>query len=145
MMTLLTKLRQFRKDKRGVAAVEFALFAPFLVASALMMAELGFVAFDKMKLTSGVRSASQYVLTGGKDETVIKTLISNGSGFAAGDLTISVTLYCSCAVDDAVAECFSNCSDDDTPRTYRQIAAKTVSARLFKEWPLTSVAEVRTR
>lgn len=144
-MRFLDRLKVFRKDRSGVAAVEFALFAPFLMASLLGVSEVGLMAFDKMKLTSGVRSASQYVLVGGEDETVIKSLIASGSGLSEGALTVNVTLYCNCAVDDAAAVCNSNCSDDDTPRVYRQISADTVSARLFKSWPLTSVAEVRTR
>lgn len=139
------KLRTFRKDKSGVAAVEFALFAPFLMVAVLGMSEVGLMAFDKMKLVSGVRSASQYVLTGGEDDAVISSLIISGSGLSAGDLSISVTSYCNCAVDGASAECFSNCADDDTPRTYREIAVKTISSRLFKEWELSSIAEVRTR
>lgn len=132
-------------DCSGVAAVEFALIAPFLMAALLAVSEVGFVAFDKMKLTSGVRSASQYVLVGGEDASVIAIMIASGSGLNEADLNVSVTVYCNCAVDDAAAECFSNCADDDTPRTYRQISAAMVSSRLFKNWPLTSVAEVRTR
>lgn len=145
MRRILSRLKTFLKDKSGVAAVEFALIAPFLMVAVLGMSEFGLMAFDKMKLVSGVRSASQYVLTGGEDETAIRKLISSGSGLAEGDLSISVTSYCNCAVDGAAVECFSNCADDDTPRTYRQIAAKTVSSRLFKKWPITSTAEVRTR
>lgn len=141
----LDRLKTFRKDKSGVAAVEFALFAPFMMAAALSMSEVGLMAFDKMKLTSGVRSASQYVLAGGEDATVIYSLIASGSGISAADLSVSVTVYCNCAVDGVATACFSNCSDDDTPRTYREITAKTVSARLFKQWAISSIAEVRTR
>lgn len=141
----LDRLRTFLKDRSGVAAVEFALFAPFMMAAVLSMSEVGLMAFDKMKLTSGVRSASQYVLAGGEDAEVIASLIASGSGISAANISVSVTVYCNCAVDGVATACFSNCSDDDTPRTYREIAAKTVSSRLFKQWPISSVAEVRTR
>lgn len=138
-------LRSFRRDTSGVAAVEFALFAPFLMVSVLTMSEVGLMAFDKMKLTSGVRSASQYVLTGGKDDAVISSLISAGSGLDSADLSVAIRSYCNCAVDEAAAECNSNCSDDDTPRTYRHIEVTTISSRLFKQWTISSAAEVRTR
>lgn len=145
VMRVPDRLRIFGKDRSGVAAVEFALMAPFLMAALLGVSEVGLMSFDKMKLTSGVRSASQYVLVGGKDETVIRSLVASGSGLSAEALTINVRVYCNCAVDDLAAVCNSNCADDDAPRIYREIEAAMVSARLFKSWPLTSAAEVRTR
>lgn len=145
MNRYIDKSLTFRKDKSGVAAVEFALFAPFLLTATLMMAELGFMAFDKMKLTSGVRSASQYVLVGGKDDTVMAALIASGSGIDAQSITVEVAEYCDCAIDEVSAECFSECPDGGATRIYRLITAKTESSHLFKTWALTSDAEVRVR
>lgn len=145
MRRYMNWLSVFRKDKSGVAAVEFALFAPFLLTAALAMGEVGFMAFDKMKLTSGVRSASQYVLVGGKDSDVMSALISSGSGISSNDLTVEIAEYCDCAVDEVSAVCFSECSDGGATRIYRHITVKTVSSHLFKDWALTSEAEVRVR
>lgn len=138
-------LSGFIKNKSGVAGVEFALLAPFMVMVVLTMAEVGFMSFDKMRLTAGVRTASQYVLTGGKNETVIANLITTGSSISAADLTISITKYCDCAVDGVAATCNASCGDGDLTRIYREISAQTVSGRLFRDWILLSAVEVRTR
>lgn len=117
-------LRRFRRDKSGVAAVEFALLAPFLMMAALFMFDFSTMAFDKMKLTSGVRSASQYVLSGGGDDDVIKQLVIDGSGLALSAGDIDITPYCNCTGSDATVSCFSSCGADmDTPRTYKRISA----------------------
>lgn len=145
MCKFIDRMSNFWKDRSGVAAVEFALFAPFLLTITLVMGEVGLMTFDKMKLTSGVRSASQYVLVGGKDSDVMSALVASGSGLSADDLTIEIAEYCDCAIDEVSAQCFSECSDGGATRIYRHITAKTVSSRLFKSWALTSEAEVRVR
>lgn len=130
-------LKSFRRDKSGVAAVEFALFAPFLMMAALFMFDFSTMALDKMKLTSGVRSASQYVLSGGDDDAVIRQLVIDGSGLALSVDDIDITPYCNCTGSDTTVSCFSSCGDDmDTPRTYKRIVAvvpdSASSRTLFK-------------
>lgn len=119
------KPRSFWQDKSGVAAVEFAMFAPFLMGAVLVLVGVGLAAFDEMKLTAGVRGASQYVLAGGQVEAVIDQMVIEGSGLDISADDVSYTSYCGCTSNSNTNTdvCDVLCAGDVAPRIYTVITA----------------------
>lgn len=148
-------LRGFHRDRSGVAAVEFAIFSPILIGASLVMFGLGTAAFDKMKLTSGIRSASQFVLTGGEDTTVMKQLVIDGSGLNITADNVTISSYCGCTINsDPSADVCNVLCTDEAPRVYKTITATVpdtgYNLSFFGIFDVTiadtsATAEVRTR
>lgn len=132
---------KFLNDRKGAVAVEFALIAPVFVLAITMTAELGLAAYDKMKLTAGVRSATQYVLQGGTDNTVIASIVKETAGFTP---TTTIQQYCACstAPQSAVA-CSGTCSSG-TMRNYTSIESDYERTTLLKKFKLQSKVEFRS-
>jgi len=136
-------LRAVRRNREGSVAVEFALFAPVIAVTLLTTADLGLVVYDRMKLTAGVRTATQYVMAGGSDSSVISQLVDDASGLSASTATV---IYCECPdAPGTTVTCGSTCNNGDSERIYRRIEADYTSTRILKSWPLTSQLDVRTQ
>ena len=71
---MLQRLRQFIFRQEGVAAVEFALIAPFMVALFIGMVELGDAMIVKRKVTSMTSSVADLV---GRAKAISDTDITN--------------------------------------------------------------------
>ena len=135
-------MKSFIRNKKGAVAVEFALVAPLFVMAIVMTAELGLAAYDKMKLTAGVRSASQYVLQGGTDQTVVSTIIEDSAGFKP---TTNVSYYCTCsnAPTTAVA-CTTTCNTSEFLRRHTSITAVYSRTVILKNFKLESKVDFRS-
>lgn len=140
------KLRQFLLDDDGAVAIEFALIAPLIVMAMLMMADIGLAAYDRMKLTNGVRGAAQYIITGGQSEEMMAAIVIRTASMGESELAIDVTEYCACSFSEASAvECSTVCEGEDITNVYARITAKTSSHRILRTWDLESSMEVRRR
>lgn len=132
---------KFFKDRKGAVAVEFALIAPIFVLAITMTAELGLAAYDKMKLTAGVRSATQYVLQGGTDNNVITSIVKETSGFAP---TTVISQYCACSTAPKTSVACSGTCSSGTMRNYTSITADYQRTTLLKSFNLQSKVEFRS-
>lgn len=145
---ILKSLRHFSTDKSGASAVEFALFAPFLIASFFFTADYGMLTFDKLKVDSATRTGAQYVMAGGRDTDSISAAITSslGSSMQLTSLAVSETCECSGAADVEVA-CNAPCNDDgdEAPTSVTSINASYVTQRFVTRHKLSSSLEVRTR
>lgn len=149
MRTIFLKsVRRLARNKSGSSAVEFALFAPFLISSFFFTADYGMLTFDKLKVDSATRTGAQYVMAGGRDETAISAAITSalGEGMELSSLTVSQTCECSGQADIEVA-CNVPCNDDgdEPPTSITSINASYVTQRFIKTHTLTSSLEIRTR
>lgn len=134
-------LKKLHRDQSGASAVEFALIAPFFIISTLFMADLGMVAYDKMKLTSGIRSAMQYVLVGGTDDDAINDIVERTSGITS---TTTMSQYCSCSsARETSVECGSTCESGGL-NTYTRLSTEHVRTLLMKDWTITAEMDFRT-
>lgn len=61
----------------GLAAVEFALIAPFLVALLMGMIDFGMFINQRMQLENLARSAAEYVVKGGDEANVMADVITS--------------------------------------------------------------------
>lgn len=129
------------KDRRGVAAVEFALVAPILLGLLGGAADFGLVFAGKSKLANGVAQGIQYALLTGPSVSAagLQTAVKNGalrSGLTQ-PVTVSVTgpaCYCVSGTPAALAvtstalsaknTCTATCPANTTgPNAYLRVVA----------------------
>ena len=111
----------FRKDDRGVAAIEFALFAPILAMSLVFLVDLGNYAIQRTDMESALRSGVQYFMNGGSDLDKAKQVVLASWTSKPANATVVVERFCLCAsVEHA---CTSTCSDNSYPLSYSRIRA----------------------
>lgn len=116
------RFTQLAQDRRGAAAVEFALIAPALVAAILAMADMGLALNARMNMDTMLRSAAQVAMTdpGLVDLQTSLTAMSGGTGFAA-----TAQLRCDCGT---VAGCTTTCASPGDYVGYRLSATGTYSS-----------------
>jgi len=123
----------FRRDQRGVSAVEFGLLAPILLGGLLTTVDIGLAVTERMTLDHVLRAAAQGAMTGQGTEDVLKTLkgIASGNFAVAGQTTatnpveLSVARECACADNlSAAVACFVTCTGSVPPLPYYRLTAK---------------------
>ncbi len=114
----------FRRDWRGIAAVEFALVAPFLIATAVGLTDIGFGLYRAMQVDDAAHAGMRYALVHGYDATAISAQVAAVEGFA---ITASPPpeRYCGCPSSSGVdqASCDTFCPDGSTTGTYVSVTA----------------------
>ncbi len=83
---------RWRTDRRGVAAVEFALVSPFLLILLGGAADFGLLVAGKSKLANGVAQGIQYALSTGPAVTVANLRAAVQGGVARSGVTETVTV-----------------------------------------------------
>jgi Flp pilus assembly protein TadG len=78
-------------DRRGVAAIEFALIAPLLLLCLAGIADFGLLTVGRSRLANGVAQATQYALLQGSSVTLANVQAMVVSGSARAGLTAAVT------------------------------------------------------
>lgn len=139
---------RFRGDARGVSAVEFALFAPFLFVAGVAMLDVGAAVNDRMAMDRLLSAGAAAAMADpGADEVRNVIEASAPSGFAPGaEFTLAVDRFCACAAaPDTPVGCGSTCSGDPPAVYYEMAAERTYPAMMLPDIPLSTAAEVRVR
>jgi len=105
--------RQFIRDARGLAAIEFAFIAPVLAIIAILMTDVGIAAVGAMNMESAVRASVQYAMNGGADLTVAKSVGMSTWSSQPADAAMSTSKICKCG--SSVVACTSTCSSGSLP------------------------------
>jgi Flp pilus assembly protein TadG len=83
--------------RRGTAAVEFALVAPFLLLLLGGIVELGRAVYDSAALAGAARAGAQYAWIQPNDNAGIVAAAAAASGLPAGSVRVSApTRFCEC-------------------------------------------------
>lgn len=141
--------------ERGVAAVEFALFAPMLAISLVLAADLGLAAYERMTIDHVLRGAAQQALADPGETKVLDALkaaasknftVCASAGTANGQFCPTVTTQCICP-DGTTPSCtapVTGCTD--TYRKYYTISAtKTRENMLIADLSFAAVMKVQAR
>jgi Flp pilus assembly protein TadG len=116
-------LKSMWSDKKGVAAVEFALVLPLLAVILMGIATLVPFELANNNMRNGVTAGANYVMTGGSDPTVIQTIALQAWDHHQPSDTVVVQQYCSCS--GVPGSCSSTCPDKTSPQGYTQISASS--------------------
>lgn len=114
------------RENAGVAALEFALVAPFLCTFILGVVDLG-LGFDaQMAVTQAAQAGSYYGLINGFDTSAIQSVVANSTGTSGITSSPSPTQSCGCPTGTTVttAPCNSTCSNGQAPGTYITVSAQ---------------------
>lgn len=108
----------------GVAAVEFALIAPILIASVLTMADLGFAIHERAEMDQALRNGAQRAVTD-PGEADVATLLSlvDATGAGRDITTFVVNRYCACSeTPETEATCSTTCADENPTAIYYSLS-----------------------
>jgi Flp pilus assembly protein TadG len=117
------------RDRRGVAAVEFALVAPVLLVMLLGFADLvpGFTAL--IQLRNAIEAGASYCMHNGASSCTaaqVASQVANATNLAiaAGKVTLSVSYGCATATTVTMqAAATPNCSSGYAPGQYATVSA----------------------
>jgi Flp pilus assembly protein TadG len=139
MMRLARSLR----DDRGVAAIEFALILPILVALVLFGME-GWMRINQVsQMRSALSSASRYYESGGSDDTAAAQLAIASWNHAPGDGAVNAVRSCTCG--GVGAGCNTLCAGNSLPNVYVTMTATGTFTGIMHTAVLSQTGAVRIR
>lgn len=155
--TLLNLQRAFQKNRDGIAAMEFALFAPLLLGAVLVMADIGIAITEQVKLQQLVRGGAEFVMNGVTDTEDLRELMeAAATGLdsqdrddvdLAGMPLVDAVQSCRCSSGGAEISCNSTCDANARPAYifFDLSAEKTHDALFISDMDLRAEIRVQTR
>jgi pilus assembly protein CpaE len=122
---------KFRRDDKGVAAMEFGLVAPILFFGLLSAIDIGLAVNERMEVNHVLRAGAEAAINKSDEDDVLAIMAAtasqnmtpsiDGQG-GAGDLNLTVDQFCACpdATEVAVA-CSTICTGDVPTYVYYQL------------------------
>jgi Flp pilus assembly protein TadG len=136
-------ISRFCKDDSGVAAIEFALFAPILAGSLVLLVDLGNYALQRTDMESAMRSGVQYFMNGGSDLDRAKQVVLASWTSKPDNASVVVERFCLCS--DVEHACTSTCGNGTYPLSYSRIRAVAQFENLIVELTNNAHQTVRVR
>jgi Flp pilus assembly protein TadG len=122
-------------DTRGIAAVEFAIVAPVLVAMLICTIDLGLGVYRRMQVETASHAGAQYAAKSGSnfDATLVASAVTATTNYSQIAATPPPFKFCGCPSASGVAniDCSAKCTDGTTPGTYAQVSAQATYATLI--------------
>ena len=123
-----------RRAESGVAALEFALFAPVLFFGLVATADVGLALYERMTLDHALRAGAQSAMGDPGKDAVLGVLsataaknfppASPDAAALPSQLVLSVDRYCTCSGDTATAvACSTTCPGTASTYIYYRLAA----------------------
>lgn len=130
-------------DRRGGAAVEFAILVPLFAAILLGLMLAWEPATAMLRLRAAVHAGAAYVRDGGTDDAKTMTVVRDSWERRPTDAQVSVTRACLCGT--TVHACTTTCTDRTPPTVYVTVGASTTDANRAFAQTLTRSEIVRVR
>ncbi len=135
-------------SESGVAAVEFSLIAPILIASVLTMADLGFAIHERFEIDQVLRNGAQRAVTdpgAAKVAAVLKLVDATSEGQSSTDFTVN--RFCACAdTPGTETTCSTTCAGDNpTSIFYSLTGTKSFSGFLLPVQTVKRASVVQVR
>lgn len=112
-------LAGYLEDCRGVAAMEFALIAPFLTLLTVGIIDYGMYINERMKVENLARNAVEYVVKGGDEANLMADVIAPSGQFTEDELEeeVDLTAEATCECGDGLT---ISCSDECSGGAYKR-------------------------
>jgi len=143
MLFRTSLLRSFAADRSGLAAMEFVLVAPMMVAALVLTLDVSLYVVNRTRMHSGIRSGIQYLMDNGRDLDQLDSIVANSWSEKPGDAVIASERYCLCF--DVRHACNVLCSDDSAPESYFSISAKGTLQGIVNDSTLEATEDLRVR
>jgi Flp pilus assembly protein TadG len=99
------------KDRRGIAAVEFAILVPVLILLAVCTIDLGLAIYANMRVESSAEAGSGYAMLHGFDSTAISSAVTSAGNLSGLTASPAPTQFCGCPGSSGItsAICGTTC------------------------------------
>jgi TadE-like protein len=113
------------RERRGSAAIEFALVSPIFIILLVGVVELGFAARDAMRVQDAVEAGALYAQVHGWDAPGIVAAVVNATDAKGLTATPAPLTFCGCpqANGISVIDCTVLCPDGSAPGEYITVSA----------------------
>ena len=141
-------LKRFRRDQRGVAAIEFALIAPLFAILGVSTADIGFAANARMDMDQSLRSAVQMSLSANiRDAAQLKKAVQQSFSGQSPAPTVTAASTCECPNGGSNVDCYAACDANGTaPSIYVDLNMQKLYNGIFlPDMNLQSKMTVRLR
>ena len=115
-----------RRNESGTAAIEFALFLPFLLLLLGGIVELGFSAYEAMQVSNAVDAGALYAAKNGWNSASIVSATVSGAASSGLTATPAPTQFCGCP------NAAGSISNLGPPRALRRLAPVVRPALTFR-------------
>jgi len=129
------------RDRRGVAAVEFALFAPVLLVLTAGVIDFSLYVGTRIELEQALRAGAQYALKDFKDSTTISAAVTPATDLSSVSVSYdpATDSYCECP-DGTTNACpgnasYSACSTGERPGLFVTLSGSTTFDPMFADLP----------
>lgn len=137
--------RRIARDRRGVAVLEMAAVAPFLLLMLMVFADFGRAISQNMDMSNAVRAGAQHAVTAPEATAEIEATIRSALPSDLTAATVTITCYCGAlpagnTAKPAVAVCTAACPATDARmmtlrteaafRPYNFVAGSTIASAL---------------
>lgn len=146
-------MRAMSDDRRGVAAIEFAIMVPALVMMTVCTVDLGMGIYTNMQVQDAAQAGAQYAIAHGFDVNSISTAVSNATGQSGISASPPPVQYCGCATAAGVTNvtCGAACPAGAVAGTYVQVSTQATYTTILpypmiaNTFNLTAQAAVRVQ
>jgi Flp pilus assembly protein TadG len=116
------------RDRRGIAAVEFAVLLPVLVLMAVCTMDLGLAVYTKMRVQESAQAGSDYAILHGFDVSAVSSAVANAGDLSGLTATPAPAQFCGCPGSSGVtsATCDSTCPNGNPVGKYISASATVV-------------------
>jgi Flp pilus assembly protein TadG len=131
------KLERFRREQRGVAAVELAIAVPILTVCALCVGDLGRFALQRTWVSYAASAGAEYAVAHGFNATAITTAATSSAPVSGISVSPAPSEFYGCATATGVtastqgATCPANTSTGGTAGQYVSVTATMPFSAMF--------------
>jgi len=124
-------LRACLSDRRGVAAVEFALLAPVLTVLVFGLVDFGTMAYQVMEVEAAAHAGADYAIHSGWNATAVEAAVQNATSMTINASPLPSQMS-ACMVSGAlVTTTTGTCASGATPGSYVLVSAQATFTPLI--------------
>lgn len=147
---------KWRRSEDGLAAVEFAMFAPVLFFALVAAVDVGLAEYERMTIDHILRAGAQSAMADPGQDQVLKVVqntasknfaISSQTVVSADALSVAVNRFCACPNNTGVGVACSTTCPGPTPTFiyYRMSGAKIHNGMIMPAMTLNPSVQVQVR
>lgn len=133
MRVVLIRLKTMLAARGGMAAVEFAIVVPLLLALLVPACDLGMAISQELRVLGAVQAGAQYALANGFASTAIQNAVTGATSLTSISVTPAPAESCGCPTGSSVAvanpaipPCTGKCPNGAQSGTYVTVSATAV-------------------
>ncbi|MFN4177976.1 TadE/TadG family type IV pilus assembly protein [Phenylobacterium sp.] len=113
------------RDRRGTAAIEFAIIAPVLILLVVAAIEFGFAIRAQLQAQEAASAGALYAMQNGWNSAQISAAVTGATGETGLAATPAPRRFYGCPTASGITETASgaSCGDGTTARTYVEVSA----------------------